>query len=63
MNNTKLIEDGVYMKTDKYILIFKHKGVNKWIDANNLSLLKTVPNICEWMTEYKIIDSATGEEV
>lgn len=51
------------MKTDKYILFFKHNGVNKWIDANNLSLLKTVPNICGWMTEYKIIDSATGEEV
>ena len=53
----------MYMQTDKYILIFKHNGVNKWIDADNLPLLKTVPNICEWMTEYKIIDSATGEEV
>lgn len=51
------------MKTDKYILFYKHNGVNKWIDANNLSLLKTVPNICEWMTEYKIIDSTAGEEV
>lgn len=51
------------MQTDKYILIYKHKGINKWIDANNLALLKTVPNICTWMTEYKIIDSATREEV
>lgn len=51
------------MQTDKYILIFKHNGVNKWIDADNLSLLKTVPNICEWMKEYKIIDSTTGEVV
>ena len=51
------------MQTSKYILIYKHKGINKWIDANNLALLKTVPNICTWMTEYKIIDSVTREEV
>lgn len=51
------------MQTDKYILIYKHKGINKWIDASNLALLKTVLNICTWMTEYKIIDSATREEV
>ena len=51
------------MQTDKCILIFKHKGVNKWIDADNLALLKTVPNICKWMTEYKIIDTTTMEEV
>ena len=51
------------MQTSKYILIYKHKGINKWIDANNLALLKTVPNICTRMTEYKIIDSATREEV
>lgn len=51
------------MQIDKYILIYKHKGVNKWIDANNLPLLKTVPNICEWMTDYKIINTKTWEEV
>lgn len=51
------------MQTSKYILIYKHNGLNKRIDANNLALLKTVPNICTWMTEYKIIDSATREEV
>ena len=49
------------MQTSKYILIYNYKGINKWVDANNLALLKTVPNIYTWMTEYKIIDSVTGE--
>lgn len=51
------------MQTSKYILIYKHKGINKWIDANNLALLNTVPNICTRMTEYKIIDSVAGKEI
>lgn len=51
------------MNTDRYILIYKYKGVNKWIDANNITLLRRVPSICEWMKEYKIIDTETTEEV
>lgn len=51
------------MQMERYILIYKHKGIKKWIDANNLILLKRVPSMCEWMREYKIIDTETGEEV
>ena len=51
------------MQTSKYILIYKHRGINKWSDAKNWALLETVANICAWGTGYKIIDSVTGEEV
>lgn len=51
------------MQTSKYILIYKQSGANRWIDADNLALLKAIPNMFSWMTEYKIINTKTGKEV
>ena len=46
-----------YMEHQRYILIYKESGTKKWEDFDDYDLLTSTLARCNWIKEYKIIDT------
>ena len=45
------------MKCKRYIFIYKESSTKKWEDFNDYDLLTSTLARCNWIKEYKIIDT------